>query len=386
MGSGSGTTGGTYGCDALINYVVGGGYIQGDGGDEYGEPALVYVNVLGLKAGADIVELTVNGVVGSVPVNVYDKIFQADVNIEPPSKKIQSGDSATFQLAGLDGLSTYGYTFEWEVGTTDPANSAWINGNAAGTSVEVGTSATWYGSVPITLTVTPPDDTIINGSEEIPDFTLSALLEAHREGELMLSMNSTLIEPLRHFLVGGDAKQIPKHATDATDPANAFILKCWKDGVLKNVSTAQFVYTSSNPSVIDVDDNGYLTPLATGSATIQPESAPQLDRVVEFWRNQSDSLEEEAPWERMVGSPTGAMDGEDAEFDPKLLEQAIALVQSTKSASASLLQRRLRIGHPRAARLMEVMEEMGVIGPPVAAGRRRSVIIGGDDNGGNDEV
>ncbi|NLF00047.1 MAG: DNA translocase FtsK [Anaerolineales bacterium] len=112
----------------------------------------------------------------------------------------------------------------------------------------------------------------------------------------------------------------------------------------------------------------------------------ELDRVVEFWRNQSDSLEEEAPWERMVGSPTGAMDGEDAEFDPELLEQAIALVQSTKSASASLLQRRLRIGHPRAARLMEVMEEMGVIGPPVAAGRRRSVIIGGDDNGGNDEV
>ncbi|NLD58504.1 MAG: SH3 domain-containing protein [Clostridiales bacterium] len=320
----------------VINYVVGGGYIQGDGGDEYGEPALVYVNVLGLKAGADIVELTVNGVVGSVPVNVYDKIFQADVNIEPPSKKIQSGDSATFQLAGLDGLSTYGYTFEWEVGTTDPANSAWINGNAAGTSVEVGTSATWYGSVPITLTVTPPDDTIINGSEEIPDFTLSALLEAHREGELMLSMNSTLIEPLRHFLVGGDAKQIPKHATDATDPANAFILKCWKDGVLKNVSTAQFVYTSSNPSVIDVDDNGYLTPLATGSATItvagvdytNPDKAPassSFDVVVHVLTAPS-----------QMDIKTGELLTLPAKFDPTGGYIAYRIVPSVSSSTATV--------------------------------------------------
>jgi S-DNA-T family DNA segregation ATPase FtsK/SpoIIIE len=63
--------------------------------------------------------------------------------------------------------------------------------------------------------------------------------------------------------------------------------------------------------------------------------------------------------------------------DEDVLQQAIALVQETGSASASLLQRRLNIGHPRAARLMQVMEEMGVIGPPEAAGRTRRV-IGGD--------
>jgi S-DNA-T family DNA segregation ATPase FtsK/SpoIIIE len=53
------------------------------------------------------------------------------------------------------------------------------------------------------------------------------------------------------------------------------------------------------------------------------------------------------------------------------------LVQRSGNASASLLQRKLRIGHPRAARLMRIMEEMGVIGPPEAAGRTRRVIIGG---------
>ena len=66
-------------------------------------------------------------------------------------------------------------------------------------------------------------------------------------------------------------------------------------------------------------------------------------------------------------------------MDNDLLQQAIALVQKTGSASASLLQRRLRIGHPRAARLMQIMEEMGIVGPPEAAGRTRRVIIGDDE-------
>jgi len=67
------------------------------------------------------------------------------------------------------------------------------------------------------------------------------------------------------------------------------------------------------------------------------------------------------------------------DVDDELLQKAIALVRSTGSASASLLQRRLRIGHPRAARLMQEMEEMGIIGPPEAAGRTRRVIIGDEE-------
>lgn len=104
-------------------------------------------------------------------------------------------------------------------------------------------------------------------------------------------------------------------------------------------------------------------------------SEEEIERVVEFWRKQVDAVEEEAPWERMMRP---AERGVGAEGDDDLLEQAIALVRSTGSASASLLQRRLRIGHPRAAQLMQQMEEMGIIGPPEAAGRTRRVIIGED--------
>jgi S-DNA-T family DNA segregation ATPase FtsK/SpoIIIE len=105
-------------------------------------------------------------------------------------------------------------------------------------------------------------------------------------------------------------------------------------------------------------------------------SEEEVERVVGFWRKQTGALEEEAPWERMM-RPAGRGQGAGSDEDDDLLQQAIALVQSTGSASASLLQRRLRIGHPRAAELMQQMEEMGIIGPPEAAGRTRRV-IGGD--------
>ncbi len=106
-------------------------------------------------------------------------------------------------------------------------------------------------------------------------------------------------------------------------------------------------------------------------------SEEEIERVVEFWRKQAGAVEE-APWERMM-RPTGYEQEGLGDEDDDLLQQAIALVRSTGSASASLLQRRLRIGHPRAAQLMQQMEEMGIIGPPEAAGRTRRVIIGDDE-------
>jgi S-DNA-T family DNA segregation ATPase FtsK/SpoIIIE len=109
-------------------------------------------------------------------------------------------------------------------------------------------------------------------------------------------------------------------------------------------------------------------------------SEEEVDRVVEFWRTQAGPMPQEAPWEKLMRpqeSSSALGEGIDEEVDPDLLRQAIELVQETGSASASLLQRKLHVGHPRAARLMQAMEEMGVIGPPEAAGRSRRVIIGG---------
>jgi S-DNA-T family DNA segregation ATPase FtsK/SpoIIIE len=44
-----------------------------------------------------------------------------------------------------------------------------------------------------------------------------------------------------------------------------------------------------------------------------------------------------------------------------------------------MLQRRLRIGYPRAARLVDELEELGIVGPTQGGGREREVLIGPDD-------
>jgi len=48
-----------------------------------------------------------------------------------------------------------------------------------------------------------------------------------------------------------------------------------------------------------------------------------------------------------------------------------------------MLQRRLRIGYPRAARLLDQLEEMGVVGPSLGGGREREVLLEPDE--GNDK-
>jgi S-DNA-T family DNA segregation ATPase FtsK/SpoIIIE len=63
-------------------------------------------------------------------------------------------------------------------------------------------------------------------------------------------------------------------------------------------------------------------------------------------------------------------------------------VTISQRASASLLQRRLRIGYPRAARLLDELETLRIVGPAQGGGREREVLVSpeedgktGDDNG-----
>ena len=63
-----------------------------------------------------------------------------------------------------------------------------------------------------------------------------------------------------------------------------------------------------------------------------------------------------------------------------MLERAIALAKKQEKISTSLIQRRLRVGYPRAARLMETLHEMGLVEDPKEGGRtRRTFVNEGDD-------
>lgn len=69
-------------------------------------------------------------------------------------------------------------------------------------------------------------------------------------------------------------------------------------------------------------------------------------------------------------SETGESDSNERDA---LYEKAVDLVVTSGAASASLIQRRLRVGYPRAARMIEMMEEDGIVGP-AAGGKPREVL------------
>jgi len=58
-----------------------------------------------------------------------------------------------------------------------------------------------------------------------------------------------------------------------------------------------------------------------------------------------------------------------------IYKKAVEVVVSSKQASISYIQRRLKIGYNKAARIMEMMEEDGIVGPPVEAGKPREILI-----------
>src|SRR4029077_487579 len=65
----------------------------------------------------------------------------------------------------------------------------------------------------------------------------------------------------------------------------------------------------------------------------------------------------------------GVLEGGDGEADP-LYDQAVAIVLKTRRASISLVQRHLRIGYNRAARLIEQMERAGMVSEMQSNGNR----------------
>lgn len=150
-----------------------------------------------------------------------------------------------------------------------------------------------------------------------------------------------------------------------------------------------FAVASSVDSRVILDMNGAESLLGNGDMLFLPPEASspirtqgcivtseELDRVIKAWKENYDIKPEEfgpPPWENVLQ--------EQAELDEydDLIKEAFKIVRDSQRASTSLIQRKLRIGYPRAARLMDELSALGYVGPSKGSGIEREVFIAPDE-------
>jgi S-DNA-T family DNA segregation ATPase FtsK/SpoIIIE len=144
-------------------------------------------------------------------------------------------------------------------------------------------------------------------------------------------------------------------------------------GVIKaNFPTRiSFQVSSKTDSRTILDANGAEHLLGMGDMLLLPPGTSRLvrvhgafiteneiTRVVEFWKKQGKPVYDQSILKVKEETAEADTDGYDEMYD-----QAVAVVAESRQASISMLQRRLRVGYNRAARMIEKMEQEGVVGP-----------------------
>jgi S-DNA-T family DNA segregation ATPase FtsK/SpoIIIE len=157
-----------------------------------------------------------------------------------------------------------------------------------------------------------------------------------------------------------------------------------------------FMVTSSVDSRVIIDTVGAERLLGAGDMLFMPPDAsqtvrlqgcfvsePELDRLINYWKRAvPDTEDAPSPGDGFVQAPLPSLlEAQEPEEEPlpgqgdELLNKAIDIVRQEGRASTTLLQRHLRIGYARAARIIEALEEQGVVGPDQGGSRGREVLL-----------
>jgi len=143
-----------------------------------------------------------------------------------------------------------------------------------------------------------------------------------------------------------------------------------------------FQVTSKTDSRTILDINGGETLLGNGDMLYLPKNLPspiriqgafisetEAERVASYWRRFGEEMDTIDLEER------AALQGDDgADIDDELFNKAKELVIMHQQGSISLIQRRLRVGYARAARLIDMLEQVGVVGPFEGSKARRVLV------------
>ena len=104
----------------------------------------------------------------------------------------------------------------------------------------------------------------------------------------------------------------------------------------------------------------------------------EVEKLVKYCSNQVEQKFESAVQEHIENSGSGG-DDDVSDADEEIVEKCLEVIRQEKKASTSLLQRRLRLGYTRAARMMDILEQRGIIGPGEGAKPREILINVGQD-------
>jgi len=146
-----------------------------------------------------------------------------------------------------------------------------------------------------------------------------------------------------------------------------------------------FQVASKIDSRVILDENGAERLLGQGDMLYLPPSASRLiraqgvlvtdeeiRRLVEFVSGQSPPAFDAAMHDKLQAATTA--EEEVTAEDEELVEKCLEIIRQEKRASTSLLQRRLRLGYTRAARIVDILEQRGILGPGEGA-KPREILV-----------
>ncbi len=150
--------------------------------------------------------------------------------------------------------------------------------------------------------------------------------------------------------------------------------------VTSSVDSRVVLDTPGAEKLLGRGDMLYMAPDSAKLARLQGcfVSDDELARLSTYWRNLQEQFDyiKSAPWD---GHQSAEEEEQANGGGDELTEKAIQVIRTTNKASISSLQTKLGIGYPRAARLMDQLEEMGIVGPDEGNGKPRAIYIPEED-------
>ncbi|MGC2354099.1 MAG: DNA translocase FtsK [Candidatus Udaeobacter sp.] len=218
-------------------------------------------------------------------------------------------------------------------------------------------------------------------TEEIPDKIPYVVVIIDELADLMQTAPADVESAIARITQMARAAGI--HLIVATQTPRADVIT----GVIKaNIpSRIAFQVASKIDSRVILDENGADRLLGQGDMLYLPPSASRLiraqgvlvtddeiHRLVEFVSKQSPPAFDAAMHEKLQS--TAAPEEEVTSEDEELVEKCLEIIRQEKRASTSLLQRRLRLGYTRAARIVDILEQRGILGPGEGA-KPREILV-----------